>query len=154
MTAALADATGADPGPAARRLLTLADVTPLIRPSLPEASMSSQQTFLIIGAGLAGARAAQTLREEGFTGRIRLVGAETEPPYERPPLSKTYLTGVAGRDTLYVHEPSWYDEQDVELRLGVRATGLDAAAHQVILGTGERLRYDRCCWAPARRRGA
>jgi 3-phenylpropionate/trans-cinnamate dioxygenase ferredoxin reductase component len=105
--------------------------------------MSSQQTFLIIGAGLAGARAAQTLREEGFTGRIQLVGAETEPPYERPPLSKTYLTGVAGRDTLYVHEPSWYDEQDVELRLGVRATGLDTAAHQVVLGPGERLRYDK-----------
>jgi len=51
--------------------------------------MSSQQTFLIIGAGLAGARAAQTLREEGFTGRIQLVGAETEPPYERPPRAAT-----------------------------------------------------------------
>jgi 3-phenylpropionate/trans-cinnamate dioxygenase ferredoxin reductase component len=105
--------------------------------------MSPQQTFLIVGAGLAGAKAAQTLREEGFTGRIQLVGAETQPPYERPPLSKAYLTGTAERDTIYVHEPSWYDDHDVELRLGTAAVGLDAAAHEVTLDTGKRLRYDK-----------
>jgi 3-phenylpropionate/trans-cinnamate dioxygenase ferredoxin reductase subunit len=71
------------------------------------------------------------------------VGAETERPYERPPLSKGYLTGTAGRDTIYVHEPSWYDAHGVELHLGSRAVALDAAAHQVTLETGERLRYDK-----------
>jgi 3-phenylpropionate/trans-cinnamate dioxygenase ferredoxin reductase subunit len=105
--------------------------------------MSRPQTFLIVGAGLAGARAAQTLREEGFTGRIQLVGAETERPYERPPLSKAYLTGMATRDTIYVQQPSWYSEQNVELRLGVRATGLQVAEHKVTLDTGERIRYDK-----------
>jgi 3-phenylpropionate/trans-cinnamate dioxygenase ferredoxin reductase subunit len=105
--------------------------------------MTRQQTFLIVGAGLAGARAAQTLREEGFTGRVLLVGAEAEPPYERPPLSKAYLTGAAERDTIYLHPPAWYPDQDIELRLGHRATGLDAAVYQVTLDSGEQIRYDK-----------
>nr|WP_052762774.1 FAD-dependent oxidoreductase [Jiangella alkaliphila] len=97
----------------------------------------AQQTFLIVGGGLAGAKAAQTLREEGFTGRIKIVAAELERPYERPPLSKGYLTGAAERDTIYVHEPGWYDEHDVELRLGSRAVDLDTAGHQLTLDNGE-----------------
>lgn len=105
--------------------------------------MTGQQTFLIVGAGLAGARAAQTLRAEGFTGRVLLIGAETEPPYERPPLSKAYLTGAAERDTIYLHPPSWYPDQDIELRLGRRATGLDTAAHQVTVEGGEQIRYHK-----------
>jgi len=105
--------------------------------------MSPQQTFVIVGAGLAGAKAAETLRAEGFTGRVRLVGAETERPYERPPLSKGYLTGSAERDSVYVHGPGWYEEHDVELRLGDRATGLNLAAREVTLGTGERVGYDK-----------
>jgi 3-phenylpropionate/trans-cinnamate dioxygenase ferredoxin reductase subunit len=105
--------------------------------------MSAQQRFLIVGAGLAGAKATQTLREEGFTGRIQLAGAEAERPYERPPLSKTYLAGTSERDAIYVHEPSWYDDHGVELRLGIQATGLDVSAHEVTLDTGERLRYDK-----------
>ncbi|WP_119730157.1 NAD(P)/FAD-dependent oxidoreductase [Thermomonospora amylolytica] len=105
--------------------------------------MNEHETFVIVGAGLAGAKAAQTLREEGFTGRIQLVGAETERPYERPPLSKAYLTGAAERDTAYVHPAAWYDEQDVELITGNAARSLDVAAHEVTLDGGERLRYDR-----------
>jgi len=105
--------------------------------------MAPRQTFVIVGGGLAGASAAQTLRDEGFTGRLRLVGAETERPYERPPLSKAYLLGAAERDTIFVHQPSWYHERDVELSLGIRATGLDVATHELILDTGERIRYDK-----------
>ncbi len=78
----------------------------------------AQHSFLIAGGGLAGAKAAQTLREEGFTGRIQIVGAERERPYERPPLSKGYLNGTAERDTIYVHGPGWYQEHEVELLLG------------------------------------
>ena len=103
----------------------------------------AQQTFLIVGGGLAGAKAAQTLREEGFGGRIQLVGAEAERPYERPPLSKGYLTGAAERDSVYVHGPDWYAEQDVELRLGSPAVDLDPAGHELRLGSGERLGYDK-----------
>ena len=75
----------------------------------------SERTFVIAGAGLAGAKAAQALREEGFSGVIRLVGNELERPYERPPLSKGYLTGTADRGSIYVHEAGWYDDHDVEL---------------------------------------
>ena len=103
----------------------------------------AQQTFVIVGGGLAGAKAAQTLREEGFDGRVQLVGGEPERPYERPPLSKAYLTGAAERDTIYVHGPGWYDEHEVDLRLGSPAVDLDPIGHELRLGTGERLRYDK-----------
>ncbi|MGY1680298.1 NAD(P)/FAD-dependent oxidoreductase [Geodermatophilus sp. SYSU D01176] len=105
--------------------------------------MPNQDAFVIVGAGLAGAKAAQTLREEGFDGPVVLVGAEPERPYERPPLSKGYLLGTAGRDSAFVHDAGWYAEHDVDLRTGVRATGLDPAAHRVALDTGEELGYAR-----------
>ena len=100
-------------------------------------------TFVIIGAGLTGAKAAETLRAEGFTGRVVLVGEENEPPYKRPPLSKWYLLGSKPGGKVLVHEPAWYDEQRIELRTGVRAEALDRAAHQVLLADGARLRYDK-----------
>ena len=103
----------------------------------------AQQTFLIAGGGLAGAKAAQTLREEGFSGRIQLVGSESERPYERPPLSKGYLTGTAQRDSVFVHPADWYEQHAVELHLGSPAVDLDPAGHQVTLRTGERLGYDK-----------
>src|SRR3954451_13713697 len=100
------------------------------------------QTFLIIGAGLAGAKAAETLREEGFDGRIVLAGAERERPYEPPPLSKEYLRGEAdGRP--YVHDESFYAEHDIDLRLGRSAVSLDTARGEVAFDDGERARYDR-----------
>jgi len=80
--------------------------------------MTSDRTFVIVGAGLAGAKAADTLREEGFDGRLVLVGAEVERPYERPPLSKEYLRGEVGREKVYVHDEGFYAEHDIELRLG------------------------------------
>lgn len=105
--------------------------------------MPIQDPFVVVGAGLAGAKAAETLREEGFDGPVVLVGAEPEPPYERPPLSKQYLLGRADRDSAFVHDAGWYAEHDVELRTGVRATRLDPAAHRLTLDTGEELGYAR-----------
>jgi 3-phenylpropionate/trans-cinnamate dioxygenase ferredoxin reductase subunit len=101
------------------------------------------RTFVIVGASLAGAKAAETLRDEGFTGRVVLVGEEPEPPYERPPLSKGYLLGSDERDTAFVHDRAWYDKQNIELRTGTRAEELDPRAHAVTLAGGERLTYDK-----------
>ena len=105
--------------------------------------MTDEQTFLIAGAGLAGAKAAETLRTEGFEGRIVLVGTERDRPYERPPLSKDYLRGEAARDTIFVHDESFYGEQGIELRLGRTAISLNTSAGELALDDGERLRYDR-----------
>ena len=105
--------------------------------------MSTDQIHVIIGASLAGAKAAETLREEGFDGRIVLVGAEEERPYERPPLSKDYLRGEAGRDKVYVHDDGFYAEHDIELRLGRTAVSLDTASRGLTFDDGEPLHYDR-----------
>jgi 3-phenylpropionate/trans-cinnamate dioxygenase ferredoxin reductase component len=99
--------------------------------------------FVIIGAGLAGAKAAETLRAEGFTGRIVLIGAEADRPYERPPLSKGQLVGTADRDEAFVHTLGWYAENDVDLRTGTRATAIDRAARNVTLDDGSTVGYDR-----------
>ncbi|MEJ3746560.1 FAD-dependent oxidoreductase [Actinomycetes bacterium KLBMP 9797] len=108
-------------------------------------------TFVIIGAALAGAKAAETLRAEGFYGRLVLVGEETERPYERPPLSKGYLLGKEPRDKAYVHEANWYAEHDVELLLGRRATNLDAASHTVTIDGVDQFGYDKLLLATGSR---
>jgi 3-phenylpropionate/trans-cinnamate dioxygenase ferredoxin reductase component len=105
--------------------------------------MTSDRTFVIVGASLTGAKAAETLRAEGFDERVVLIGAEDERPYERPPLSKDYLRGEAERATVYVHPEGFYAEHDIELRLGRTAVGLNAADSELALDDGERLRYDR-----------
>src|SRR3954464_10964718 len=101
--------------------------------------MTPEQTFLIVGASLAGAKAAETLREEGFDGRIVLIGAEAERPYERPPLSKEYLRGEAGREKIWVHDDaSFYDAHDIELRLETTAVDLDASSGAITRGAAAR----------------
>jgi 3-phenylpropionate/trans-cinnamate dioxygenase ferredoxin reductase component len=105
--------------------------------------MTTDQTIVIVGASLAGARAAQTLREEGFGGPVTLIGEEDETPYERPPLSKDYLMGKHGREKLYVQPREWYGEHDVDLRLGTRVTDLDPAAREIVLAGGQRIGYSR-----------
>jgi 3-phenylpropionate/trans-cinnamate dioxygenase ferredoxin reductase component len=113
--------------------------------------MPTTAPFVIVGASLAGAKAAEALRDLGHDGPIVLVGDETERPYERPPLSKDYLTGKADRDVVYVHPPSWYDEHDVELRLGTTVTAVDPAAHRVVLDDGEPLDYAKLLLATGSR---
>ena len=105
--------------------------------------MSTDTTYLIVGASLGGAKAAEALRAAGFDGRVVLVGSETELPYERPPLSKGYLQGKAERETIYVHPRQWYADADVDLRLGVTTTGIDRAAHEVMLADGSRIGYGK-----------
>ncbi|MFF4617110.1 NAD(P)/FAD-dependent oxidoreductase [Nonomuraea jabiensis] len=100
-------------------------------------------TYVIVGAGLAGAKAAETLREEGFDGEIVLIGAENERPYERPPLSKEYLQGRSERESIFVHGPEWYADNAVDLRLGTRVTRIELDNHLVRLGDGSRQPYDK-----------
>jgi 3-phenylpropionate/trans-cinnamate dioxygenase ferredoxin reductase subunit len=99
--------------------------------------------IVIVGASLAGATAAATLREEGFDGEIRLIGAEPQLPYNRPPLSKGYLRQEESFDAQLVKPAGYYTEQRIELTLGVRATSIDAKQKFVELETGEHVAYDR-----------
>ncbi len=108
-------------------------------------------TIAIVGASLAGAKAAEGLRDNGYTDRLVLIGEETERPYERPPLSKGYLLGTEPREKAYVHEATWYADHQVELLLGVRATNLDPAGHTLTLDGYEPLRYDRLLLATGSR---
>jgi 3-phenylpropionate/trans-cinnamate dioxygenase ferredoxin reductase component len=101
-----------------------------------EITMTVDMTHLIVGASLAGAKAAETLRADGFDGRVVLIGAENELPYERPPLSKDYLMGKSPREQIYTHPEQWYHDNDVELRLGVAVTEVDRAGHRVTLADG------------------
>ena len=108
-----------------------------------EASDDQHATFIIVGASLAGAKAAEALRREGFDGRLVLLGSETLRPYERPQLSKGYLRGEVERDTIYVHDAGFYESQGIELRLGRTAEHVDLANGDVVLDGGERVHYDR-----------
>ncbi len=99
-------------------------------------------TFVIVGGGLAGAKAAETLRAEGFDGDVVLFCAEHDRPYERPPLSKGYLLGKAERDSAFVHPADWYPEHGVDLRTGVTVTAIDPGAHRVAYDGGT-LSYDK-----------
>jgi len=99
--------------------------------------------FVIVGAGMAGGKAAETLREEGFDGRVVLIGAEPERPYERPPLSKDYLRGESERAGVYLQDdPSWYEQHEVQLRTSASVESLDVGERAVLLEGGERIDYD------------
>ncbi|HYN93548.1 MAG TPA: FAD-dependent oxidoreductase [Pilimelia sp.] len=105
--------------------------------------MTTEQTFVIVGASLAGAAAAEALRSRGFDGRVVLVGEEPARPYERPPLSKGYLAGQSGLDKVYVHEAGFYADRSIELRTGTTVVGLDPERSVVTLAGGETIPYDR-----------
>lgn len=105
--------------------------------------MSNNETCVIVGAGLAGAKAAETLRREGFDGRVVLIGREMLRPYERPPLSKDYLRGEVGRDRLFVHDEGFYDSESIELRLGRAVNHVNVASSEVVFCDDERLHYSR-----------
>jgi 3-phenylpropionate/trans-cinnamate dioxygenase ferredoxin reductase component len=99
-------------------------------------------TFVIVGASLAGAKAAETLRGDGFEGRLVVIGEEPDRPYERPPLSKDYLRGEADARP-YVHDAAFYTDNDIELRTGTVVQRLDPGASEVTLADGETLAFDR-----------
>lgn len=105
--------------------------------------MANEHTHVIVGAGLAGAKAVETLRAERFPGRIVLIGVESELPYERPPLSKGYLLGKEDRANTLVHSEQWYTDNSVELVLEHRVTGLDRVSHEVELDAGRRIGYTK-----------
>jgi 3-phenylpropionate/trans-cinnamate dioxygenase ferredoxin reductase component len=104
--------------------------------------MATSPSFVIVGASLAGATAAQTLREEGFTGRITLIGDELHRPYERPPLSKGYLLGESAREKVFVHPEGWYADHDVDLRLGTAVTRIYRDSRNVALADRSQVGYD------------
>ena len=105
--------------------------------------IAQTQTIIIVGAGLTGAKAAETLREEGFEGRVVLIGDESERPYERPPLTKEYLRGESPREKAYVHSEAFYREHEIELMTGTAVTALHPSRSQVTLDGGRELAYDR-----------
>jgi 3-phenylpropionate/trans-cinnamate dioxygenase ferredoxin reductase subunit len=99
--------------------------------------------YVVVGASLAGASAVEALRREGYAGRLVLLGAEPHLPYERPPLSKGLLLGTFAEEKVFVRDAAFYAAQQVELRLGTRAVGLDLAAHALLLEDGAPLAFDR-----------
>jgi 3-phenylpropionate/trans-cinnamate dioxygenase ferredoxin reductase subunit len=105
--------------------------------------MNTTQTFVIVGAGLAGAKAAEELRERGFDGRVLLIGAEAERPYERPPLSKDHLRGESDRAKVFVHDADFYEQHDVELLIDTTVTEVDPGAGTVTLDDGGTIGFDR-----------
>jgi 3-phenylpropionate/trans-cinnamate dioxygenase ferredoxin reductase subunit len=109
-----------------------------------EYQMPAEPAFVIVGASLAGAKAAETLRAEGFDGSVVLIGQEDQYPYERPPLSKGYLLGKDSRESVFVQDSdAWYAEHQVDLRLAATVTSIDRAGHRIGLGRGEAVPYDK-----------
>lgn len=105
--------------------------------------MAGSPTFVIIGGGLAGAKAAEALRSKGFDGQVVLFGAEERLPYERPPLSKEFMAGKKTVEEFTVQPQSWYAEHDVDLKLGTEVTTLDRTAHMVAFNSGDHEHYDK-----------
>ena len=110
-----------------------------------------ERTVAIVGASAAGGMAAEALRKQGFDGRVILIGEEPDRPYERPPLSKEYLLGEVQASEFFLRPERWYATNDIELRLGVRATRLDAPARQVELEDSKRVGYDQLLLATGAR---
>ncbi|MFN6545225.1 NAD(P)/FAD-dependent oxidoreductase [Mycolicibacterium nivoides] len=105
--------------------------------------MTTSSTFAIVGGGLAGAKAAEALRDNDFDGHVVLFAAEDQLPYERPPLSKEYLAGKKKLDDFTVDPASWYRDHNVELRLGTEVTAVNAAEHTLALPDGTAVGYDK-----------
>jgi 3-phenylpropionate/trans-cinnamate dioxygenase ferredoxin reductase subunit len=99
--------------------------------------------IVVVGASLAGATAVTALRQRGYDGRLTLLGAEEDPPYERPPLSKELLRGEQTLEEALVRPAGWYEEHAVDARFGTRAVQLDVQAREVVVAGGERVPYDR-----------
>ncbi len=105
--------------------------------------MAQNESYLIIGAGIAGGTAAETLRKQGFDGEIHLIGAEPHRPYDRPPLSKEFLSGAKEQEKLYFKTEDFYTEQSIELHLVAEALALDTSSNTVTLSNADALHYDK-----------
>ncbi|MFC6703713.1 NAD(P)/FAD-dependent oxidoreductase [Flexivirga alba] len=105
--------------------------------------MPDPEKFVVVGGGLAGAKTVEALRKRGFTGEITLFAAESELPYERPPLSKGYLGDAGTFDKAVLHPRSWYDDERIDLQLGTRVTAIDPARHEVRTEGGDVAGYDK-----------
>ena len=105
--------------------------------------MASSTIFVIIGGGLAGAKAVEALRDNGFDGQIVLFAEEQHLPYERPPLSKEYLAGKKSLTDFTVQNSDWYGDHNVDLRLGSRVSSVDPAEHTVAAPDGTAVHYEK-----------
>jgi len=105
--------------------------------------MAKAETYVVVGAGLAGGRAVETLRQEGFDGRVVLIGSEPDRPYERPPLSKDVLRNERPIEKIFLRPAEYYDEQQIELRTGQTASRLDTRNRDLILNLGQSIHYDK-----------
>ena len=113
--------------------------------------MGDRRTFVIVGAGLAGAKAAEALRSEGFDGRVMLFGAEATPPYSRPGLSKGYLRGERDRASLMVESEEFYAANQVELMLSTHVMRISPGSAEIQTDSGRWLGYDRLVLATGAR---
>ena len=113
--------------------------------------MANSNTFVIVGGGLGGAKAAEALREKDFDGKIVLSRTEEQLPYERPPLSKEFLAGKKSLSDFTVHDSDWYRENKIDLRVGTEVVAIDPTAHTVALADGNQLRYDKLLLATGSR---
>ncbi len=116
--------------------------------------MTTEQTFVIVGASLSGAKTAEALRKAGFDGRIVLLGEQSQRPYERAPLSKDYLMGRSENEKNYVHPQQWYSEHQVDLPLHTRVTAIVTTPHEVSTDHGETIGCDKLLLATGHHRGA
>jgi len=113
--------------------------------------MTETSTFVIVGGGLAAAKAAEVLRANDFDGHIVLIAEENHLPYERPPLSKEFLAGKKSLDDFTVHDAAWYRDSDIDLRLGTAVAAVDCSAHHVVLPDDSTVRYDKLLLATGSR---
>ncbi len=113
--------------------------------------MANSTTFVIVGGGLGGAKAAEALREKGFDGKVVLLADEEHLPYERPPLSKEFLAGKKSLDDFTVHDADWYRDNDIDLRVGTEVLAIDPGAHIVKLSGDDAVRYDKLLLATGSR---
>jgi 3-phenylpropionate/trans-cinnamate dioxygenase ferredoxin reductase component len=103
--------------------------------------MAHPESIVIVGGGLAGAKGAEGLREQGFQGGLTVIGAEDQLPYERPPLSKSYLQGKSTLADAQVHNSEWYDDNSVDLRLATTVAAIRPGAREIELAGGETIGY-------------
>jgi 3-phenylpropionate/trans-cinnamate dioxygenase ferredoxin reductase subunit len=113
--------------------------------------MTQAETFVIVGGGQAGGRAAEAMRAAGFDGRIVILAGEPVRPYERPPLSKQVLTGEADAGTVFLRDEAYYESQGIEVRVGTEVSAIDREARRLTLASGESLGYDKLLLATGTR---